>query len=63
MMNEGISQYYITQPPTITDIQLSANPISTGGTLTITMSITQSPRYLYPETYYPGEMYAGEVTE
>lgn len=58
-MNE--SEYYITQAPTLTDIHLSANPISAGGELKITMSITQNPRYLYPETYFPTEIYSGEV--
>lgn len=62
MVNEK-SNYYIVEKPTITSLTFSSNEVVTGGEVTITMSITQSPRFLYPVTYYPSEIYSGEVTE
>ena len=62
MVNEK-SNYYIVEKPTITSLTFSSNEVVTGGEVTITMSITQSPRFLHPVTYYPSEIYSGEVTE
>ena len=60
-MENEISKYYIVEKPTITNLELSSNEISVGEEVTITMSITQSARYLHPATYYPNEIYSGEV--
>ena len=60
-MEQQISQYYITQEPMITDLHLSVNPVSAGAPFTLTIQITQSPWYLYPETYFAAELQAGEV--
>lgn len=61
-MANDVSQYYITQAPEITEISVTPNPVSAGVPVVISMKITQRPKYLYPETYYPTEIYAGEVS-
>lgn len=61
-MANDVSQYYITQAPEITEISVTPNPVSAGASVVIAMKITQSPKYLYPETYYPTEIYSGEVS-
>lgn len=63
MQREDITPYYILGSPTLTDLKISCNNVSVGQPITISMSITQSPRYLQPETYYPSELYSGEVTK
>ena len=62
MANEK-SKYYIVEKPTITRLKFSSNEVAAGGEVTIKIDITQSPKFLYPVTYYPGEIYSGEVTE
>lgn len=53
-------EYSITLPE-IAAAALAPNPIAAGGALTLTVTVTEITKILYPEKIYSGEIYAGEA--
>lgn len=52
---------YIVLIPTIQAASVSPAPVSINSKFTISVSVSEIEKILYPEIWYSGEIYSGEV--
>lgn len=52
---------YVALIPTIQAATTSPNPVYINSQFTISVSVSEIEKILYPEIWYSGEIYSGEV--